>query len=173
MSPPEQTLIAVLSDHGESLSDHGEYNHGVFLYDSTLRIAFLLAGPGVPAGVRVKQQARAIDLLPTVLALMNLKPPSGLPGASLTPAFSGRDVGAEYSYAETLYPKINMGWSELRGIRTSQWKYVRAPRPELYDLVQDPGETTNIAADHPEELRQLETRLRAIMGINQRMSARR
>jgi choline-sulfatase len=150
VSPSEQTLIAVLSDHGESLSDHGEYNHGVFLYDSTLRIAFLLAGPGVPAGVRVKQQARAIDLLPTVLSLMNLKPPSGLPGASLTPAFSGKDVGAEYSYAETLYPKINMGWSELRGIRTSQWKYVRAPRPELYNLVKDPGEKKNIAAYHPE-----------------------
>ena len=64
-SPPKNTFIAVLSDHGESFSEHGEYTHGVFLYDSTLRIAFLMSGGSIPPGVRVKQQARTIDLLPT------------------------------------------------------------------------------------------------------------
>src|SRR5215471_7531266 len=89
-SPPENTLIAVLSDHGESFSEHGEYTHGVFLYDSTLRIAFLMAGGRVPAGVRVKQQARTIDLLPTVLELMGSKAPAGIQGTSLAPAFRGK-----------------------------------------------------------------------------------
>jgi arylsulfatase A-like enzyme len=77
-SPSGRTLLAVLSDHGESLGDHGEATHGVFLYDSTLRIAFLLSGAGVPAGVRVKPQARTIDLLPTILELAGVPAPSGL-----------------------------------------------------------------------------------------------
>ena len=166
-SPPEQTLIAVLSDHGEGLSEHGEYNHGVFLYDSTLRIVFLMAGPGVPAGLRVKQQARTVDLLPTVLDLVGGQAPDGLPGTSLTPAFSGKDVPTQYSYMETLFPKINMGWAELRGIRTNRWKYVRAPHPELYDLLQDPGEKADIAGSHPAEMQQLEARLKAVIGSDQ------
>ena len=68
--PPGKTLIVLLSDHGEGLGDHGEFEHGVFLYDSTVRIAWIMAGPGVPAGVHVQQQAREIDMLPTILDLM-------------------------------------------------------------------------------------------------------
>ncbi len=164
VSPPEQTLLAVISDHGESLSEHGEYNHGVFLYDSTVRIAFLLAGPGVPAGLRVKQQARTIDVLPTLMEIMGSKVPDGVQGSSLTPAFAGKETATDYAYLETLYPKINMGWAELRGIRTNHWKYIRAPHPELYDLTQDAGETANVAASHGDELRQLENRLQAVTG---------
>jgi arylsulfatase A-like enzyme/Flp pilus assembly protein TadD len=160
-SSPEKTLVAVLSDHGESLGEHGEYSHGVFLYDSTLRIAFLLAGPGVPPGLRVPQQARTIDLLPTILELLSAPSPAGVEGASLVPLFSGKDAGTAVSYAETLYPKINLGWAELRAIRTTQWKYIRAPRPELYDLSRDPMESRNVLAEHPSEVRMLEARLAA------------
>jgi len=156
------TLIAALSDHGESFSEHGEYAHGIFLYDTTLRIPFLLVGPGVPAGVRIKQQARTIDLLPTVLGLMGGKPPAEVQGASLVPAFNNEEVPAAYTYVETLFPKINMGWTELRGIRTNQWKYIRAPRPELYDLVRDPGESTNVIAAHAEKARELEAQLKTL-----------
>ncbi|MBI4875222.1 MAG: sulfatase-like hydrolase/transferase [Acidobacteria bacterium] len=163
-SPPETTLIAVLSDHGESLSEHGEYSHGVFLYDSTLRIAFLLSGPGVPAGLRVKQQARTIDLLPTILALMGGQAPPGIQGTSLAPAFTGQQVPTGDSYVETLFPKINMGWAELRGIRTNRWKYICAPKPELYDLLQDPAEATNVIRDHPAEAEALDGKLKAILG---------
>jgi choline-sulfatase len=166
-SPPEQTLIAVLSDHGEGLADHGEYTHGVFLYEPTVRIAFLLAGPGVPAGLRVRQQARNIDLLPTVLELVGGKTPERVAGTSLTPAFSGKDVPTEFCYLETLFPKINMGWAELRGIRSNRWKYVRAPRPELYDLSQDAGERVNVAASHATDVRELDRRLEALTGGGQ------
>ena len=157
------TLIAVLSDHGESLGEHGEYSHGVFLYDSTLRIALMLAGPGVPAGRRVTPQARTVDLVPTVLELMGGKAPAGIQGTSLVPAFSGQ-APAPASYAETLYPKINMGWAELRGMRTNRWKYIRAPRPELYDLASDPHETANVLETHPTEVREMEAQLSAVAG---------
>ena len=158
-SPAEKTIVAVLSDHGESLGEHGEYSHGVFLYDSTLRICYLLSGPGIPRGMRVTQQARTVDLLPTIMALLGGSAPAGVEGVSLAPSFTGKDAGADISYAETLFPKINMGWAELRGIRTNQWKYIRAPKPELYDLAADPKETRNVLAEHPAEVRKLEAQL--------------
>ena len=156
------TLVAVLSDHGESLSDHGEYSHGVFLYDATVRIAFLLAGPGVPAGARVKQQARAIDVLPTLLALTNVPVPQSAQGSNLAPALQGKPEPETFAYLETLYPKINLGWAELRGVRTSRWKYIRAPQPELYDLARDPAEKTNVIGAHPAEVKQLEANLNSV-----------
>jgi choline-sulfatase len=165
--PRDKTLIAVLSDHGESLSEHGEFTHGVFLYDSTLRIAFLLAGPGVPPGLRVKQQARTIDLAPTLLELMGLRMPHDVQGVSLAPAFTGKQVPTDFSYAETLYSKMNMGWSELRAIRTNRWKYIRAPKRELYDLVQDPAEASNVIASHPAEVQELEAKLKSVTGGSQ------
>ena len=163
------TLIAALSDHGESLGEHGEYNHGVFLYDSTVRIAFLLAGPGIPAGLRIKQQARSIDLLPTVLESLGIKAPAGLQGSSLTPALRGKEI-ANWSYEETLYPKINMGWSELRGVRTNRWLYIRAPRAELYDLSRDPGEVTNLIASHAAEAQLLEANLKSVAGATEKVT---
>ena len=164
-SPPDKLLVAVLSDHGESLGEHGEYTHGVFLYDSTLRIAFLLSGPGVPAGLRIQAQARTIDVLPTIMDLLH-GPATGVEGASLVPLFSGKSADTDISYAETLYPKINLGWAELRAIRTPRWKYIRAPKPELYDLVEDPRETRNVAATHADEVRKLEALLAAASRSN-------
>jgi len=170
-SRPENTLIAVLSDHGESFSEHGEYTHGVFLYDSTMRIAFLMAGGGIPAGVRVKQQARTIDLLPTVLEAMGGKAPPGVQGTSLAPAFRGKEVPTAYAYAETLFPKFNMGWAELRAMRTNRWKYVRAPKPELYDLAQDPAETTNVIAGHAAEAQELEGQIKAVSAGTEKVTS--
>ncbi len=158
----ENTLLVVLSDHGEGLADHGEYSHGVFLYDVTLRIACILSGPGIPKGARVKQQARAVDVLPTILDFIGEKSLPYVQGASLVPAMNGKPDSDAWSYAESLYPKINMGWAELRGIRTNRWKYVRAPKPELYDLSSDPTEIANVFEDHPEEVKALEARLRSV-----------
>jgi choline-sulfatase len=163
-SPADKTVIAVLSDHGESLSEHGEFTHGVFLYDATLRMAFMMAGPGVPAGTRVQQQVRSIDFLPTLLTLLGGRVPADIQGVNLVPAFSGKDVRTEISYEETLYPKLALGWAELRGIRTNHWKYIRAPKPELYDLTQDSKETTNVIRQHPAEVEKLEAQLKNVVG---------
>ncbi len=162
--PAGKTIVAVLSDHGESLSEHGEYTHGVFLYDATLHIAFMMAGPGIPAGVHVKQQVRSIDFLPTLLALLGGNTSATVQGVSLVPAFSGKTVASEVSYEETLYPKLALGWAELRGIRTNHWKYIRAPRPELYDLDRDPGELTNVIQQHAAEAQRLEAQLKNVIG---------
>lgn len=161
-SPANKTLVVLLSDHGEGLGQHGEAEHGIFLYDSTVRIAWVMTGPGIPAGLRIRQQAREIDLLPTVLDLLGGNASANVQGSSLVPAFSGHTVPTDYSYEETLYPKINMGWSELRGIHTADWMYVRAPKPELYNLDQDPGELNNVIDAHPKEYRRLDAQLKTL-----------
>lgn len=158
------TLIVVLADHGEAFSEHGEYAHGVFLYDTTLHIPFLIAGPGVPAGTRVKSQVRTIDLLPTLLELVRVGAPQGIQGVSLAPAFAGKEFPAGASYVETLFPKINMGWAELRAVRTGRWKYISAPKPELYDLAEDPAETRNVIGSHPAEARAFQAKLKILAG---------
>ena len=83
-------------------------------------------------------------------------------GTSLVPAFTGKTVPSTYSHEETLYPKINMGWSELRGIHTAHWMYVRAPKPELYNLDEDPGELNNVIDAHPKEYRELDAQLKEL-----------
>jgi choline-sulfatase len=160
--PQGKTMIVLLSDHGEGLGQHGEAAHGIFLYDSTVRIAWIMSGPGIPAGLRIKQQVREIDVLPTIVNLLGGKPSAVIQGVSVVPAFSGKPISTEYSYEETLYPKINMGWSELRGIHTDHWMYIRAPKPELYDLDHDPGELKNVIGSQPKEFRELEAKLKQL-----------
>ncbi len=164
-SPPGKTLIVLLSDHGEDLGQHGEFHHGIFLYDATVRIAWIMDGPSIPAGVRIQQQARTIDVLPTVLDLLGGKASSAVQGTSMVPALSGKQVASTYSYEETLFPKFMMNWAALRGLHTADWMYVHAPRPELYDLQNDPGELHNVIDAHPREYRELEKQLKLLSQV--------
>ena len=132
------------------------------MYDSTLQIPFLLAGPGVPAGRRVKQQARTIDVLPTILDLMGGRIPENVQGVPLTGTFRGTENPAALSYIESMYPKLNMGWAELRGIRSNRWKYIRAPKSELYDLTEDPAESKNVIERQPTEVEKFEAELKSL-----------
>jgi choline-sulfatase len=167
------TLIVYLSDHGESLGEHGEPTHGIFLYGATLDVPLIIAPPGrsasgspalVPAGRRVKALARLVDVTPTVLDLVGISVPAGFDGVSLLPAVAADDGAAArlpsaadtadalagpISYAETFYPRFHYNWSELTAVETERWRFVRAPRPELYDVRQDPKELRDVTADHP------------------------
>ena len=143
----DETLVVLVSDHGEGLGDHGEATHGVFLYESTLRVPMILSLPGVlPRGKRVSTPIRTIDLMPTVLKLVDLPEPEDIQGTSLLPLASRR--GADLllkSVSESILPRENYGWSELASIRVGDWKYILAPREELYDLRTDPQELKNLA----------------------------
>lgn len=166
------TLIVVASDHGEGLGDHGEKTHGIFVYDATLRVPLIAAGPGLPPGGRaVETQVGLIDVLPTVLELLGWPAPKGLPGRSLVPLMARPDAGRTEAgrpiYVESLSPLLSRGWAPLRGLRTPSWKYIDAPAAELYDVAADPGETRNLLDERPEVARRLrgdleaETRRRA------------
>lgn len=165
----ERTLFAVLGDHGESLGEHGEATHGVFLYDDAVRIPFLVAGPGVPAGKVVDAQVRSIDLAPTILAALGLAPESQMQGASLWPLIKGQaNLPAEsrFAYLETIYPRTHMGWSELRAVRTAEWKYIQAPQEELYDLRIDPSESRNGLKFNPAVLERYKAVMGSILGAS-------
>lgn len=163
----EQTLIAALGDHGESLGEHGETTHGIFLYDAAVRIPFILAGPGVPPGKVVNAQVRSIDLVPTILAALKLPLPGQLQGNSLWPLLEGSGgLAAEsrFAYMETIYPRTHMGWSELRALRTVDWKYIQAPEEELYELRKDAAERQNNIKASPAMAERYKTLLGGIVG---------
>jgi choline-sulfatase len=168
----DNTLVIVTSDHGEGLGDHGEDVHGYFVYEATLRVPLVLRGPGVNPGTRVDVVARTIDLFPTILELMRLDVPvPKTSGRSLAPALGGRPLGDEPSFAESLVPLIHYGWSDLRAVRDGRWKYILAPRPELYDLQTDPRELTNVADAEPSRARAMRSGLQARLR-DERTSAR-
>jgi len=142
----ENTVVVFTSDHGDGLGEHGESTHSLFIYESTTRVPLLMTGPGVPAGRRVDQLVRTVDIAPTVLDLAGLEVPAGLDGASLVPVWNGRE-DQRTAYLETFVTRLNFGWSELRGMRGVGSKVILAPRPEAYDLAADPEETRNLLED--------------------------
>jgi arylsulfatase A-like enzyme/Flp pilus assembly protein TadD len=143
----DASTIILLADHGEGLGDHGEQEHGMFLYDETTRVPFIVKLPGQREARRVTAPAQHIDVAPTVLALVGLHAPADLRGRNLVPAIEGRgtipDAGI---YAEAMLPRYHFGWSEIYSLTDARYRYIRAPRDELYDLPGDPKEQSSIAA---------------------------
>jgi arylsulfatase A-like enzyme/Flp pilus assembly protein TadD len=146
----DSTLIVVVGDHGEGLDEHGEPDHGIFLYDSTLRVPLIIRAPGTRQRGNVERLARLVDVMPTVLDLLGLSIPAGLRGRSLLDAMNGAGDDEILAYAEARYARYHYGWSELRSMRDDRFKYIDAPRPELYDLREDPAELLNLVDTHAE-----------------------
>lgn len=144
----DETAIVVVADHGESLGDHGESTHGFFVYDSTLRVPFLLSAPGVVPEGRVVTDgvARTVDVVPTVCDLFQVRPPALVHGRSLLAAARGEAPMPDEAVVESFTAQLNFGWSPLRGLRTATKKFIEAPRPELFDLASDPKEERDLAA---------------------------
>ena len=143
----DAAMIVVLSDHGEGLGDHGEQEHGLFLYRETIRVPLVIKLPRQKsAGRRVTAPVQHIDLVPTILDMLKLPPRPALRGRSLQPLFGGGTIPEQGLYAEALYARYHFGWSELSALTDARYAFIRAPRDELYDLQQDPGERHNLAS---------------------------
>jgi choline-sulfatase len=137
------TLTVVTADHGEAFGEHGEIGHSIFVYDTTLQVPLLLSGPGVPRGRTIDGRVSLIDVAPTVLRLLGISSLDA-DGIDLGPATNGAPVPSRDLYAESFAPLLDFGWSPLRAIRSGPWKYIAAPKPELYNLARDPGETQDV-----------------------------
>ncbi len=160
----QDALVVITADHGEALGEHGETGHGYFAYETTLRVPFIARGPGLPVGATIPGIVRAVDVMPTVLDLLGLS--AGAPattGTSLAAAFRGGAAAPGTTYAESLTPLVHYQWSDLRVWREASWKYILAPRPELYDLARDPGETRDLAAAEPARARALRAALEKVL----------
>ena len=141
----ERAIVAVVSDHGEGLNDHGEAEHGLLLYREALHVPWIVRLPGGRrGGTRVTGAAALVDVAPTLLALAGA-PADGMDGRSLVPALAARRVPERTVYSETLYPSLHFGWSDLTSAVDGRYHYIRAPKPELYDLTVDSAERVNLA----------------------------
>ena len=150
----DQSAIAFVASHGEGLGDHGESAHGLLTYDDALHIPLIVKPPaGEGAGRRVKIAVQQVDLVPTILNLAKAPLPGNLRGRSLTPLLD-RDgiIANQLIYSESLYGFYHFGWAELTSLTDGRFRYIRAPKEELYDLDSDPNEQRNIADSHAETL---------------------
>jgi hypothetical protein len=144
-------VVAVAGDHGESLGEHGEDSHGVFVYRSTQHVPLILSGHGLPGGRRVEHTVGLVDLAPTLLKLLDLPSLPDTDGRSLTPLLTTEPVRAsswkEPYELESMYGRYAYGWEPPRALVKDGIKYIDLPRPELYDLASDPAETNDLL--HP------------------------
>ncbi len=139
----EGAMIVVVGDHGEGLGEHHEDTHGIFLYDSTTHVPLIVKLPNErEAGRTVDAQVRTTDIMPTILGLLGIAAPANLDGDSLEPFFAGVEAAHRTVFGQTDYP-LRFGWAPLRSIRTEGFKFIEAPKPELYDLNNDPDESRN------------------------------
>lgn len=136
----QRSLVVLVSDHGESLGDHGEMSHGYFIYESTLHVPLMIHWPAGDAA-RAALDARPaglLDVAPTILDFLGIPVPSSFEGRSLLRG------APTLVYGETVYAHDSFGWAALRSLRSGDYKYIDAPRPELYDLRHDPRELHNL-----------------------------
>ena len=139
------TVIIVTSDHGEGLLDHGEPGHGLFLYDTTIHVPLLVLLPdGAYGGHRVRQQVRLMDVAPTALELLSVDVPPTFAGASMIDLVGNPGAPERWVYAETYYPRLHYGWSEVFAVRDGTEKYIQSPFPEMYVVADDPGESLDV-----------------------------
>jgi tetratricopeptide (TPR) repeat protein len=154
----DRAVIVLMSDHGEGLSQHGEDEHGIFLYREDLHVPLMLKLPkSERAKTSIAPPVGLIDIFPTIAALTGVSPPK-LRGMSLLDV-AGHAPRAQY--AETLYPRIHLGWSDLRSLISDRNHFIKAPRPELYDVVRDPEERTNILESERREYASMRQELEA------------
>lgn len=158
-------VIAIATDHGEGLGDHGESSHGVLLYQEMLHAIFGITAPEGSAEAErlreglVPEIAGFVDVLPTLFATLGLPPPGGAPGRSLLDP----PPSSLAAYGESYYSTIHFGWSPILSLRTRDWTYIDAPEPELFDRSKDPGETRNVLGANVDVAHALAARLEAMI----------
>ncbi|MGD1069307.1 MAG: sulfatase-like hydrolase/transferase [Bryobacteraceae bacterium] len=155
----DKALVVLTADHGEGLGDHGESDHGYFVYESTLHVPLIIHWPqgSAPLPARVEQPVGLIDVAPSILDFLKIPAPQGFKGRSFL------DGSARPVYSESVYARDCFGWAALRSLRVGAYKYIDAPRPELYDLGKDPGELNSVISTHAGEASRLREQLRKLV----------
>lgn len=157
----ENTLVAVVGDHGEGLGDHNESTHGFMVYGSTMRVPMILSLPhALPRGKRVTRPVSIVNVARTLAEVAGLKSAGSLGGgASLVPTWTGGEMENPVYYSESHAPFVEHRWCPLHAISTEAWKYIKTERPELYRLSDDPDELNDLSAVMPEQVREMESLL--------------
>lgn len=150
----ERLLTVLTADHGEAFGEHGEIEHGYFVYDTTVAVPLLISYPGVLPPGDAKAQPSLVDVAPTVLAGFDWESPT-TDGVSLLPLLRGEAMDVPPAYVETEVPWNTYGWAPLHALRDAHYKFIDAPQAELYRLDADPGESHNLHAAEPQRVAQM------------------
>jgi arylsulfatase A-like enzyme/Flp pilus assembly protein TadD len=161
----DNATVIVLSDHGEGLGDHGELEHGLFVYDEVIRVPWIMKLPASRSGGRqIAAPIQHLDLMPTLLTSAGLPPMPSLRGRDLTALLNHRgQLAPQGIYSEALYPRYHFGWSELLSLTDERYRFIKAPREELYDLDRDPDEKQNIVAERSQAASAMRSALDALV----------
>lgn len=161
----DNTIVIVTGDHGESLGEHGEETHGFFVYEATQHVPLVWKSPNPRlTAKRVPGTVQLVDLAPSILQEIGIRAPNVMQGTGFLRAMMGRSQPASEAYAESYYSRLQFGWSELKTIYRYPYKYIEAPRPELYNLAEDPGELKNLFDENQSLANTLKEELLALMG---------
>ena len=165
----DSTLIIITSDHGEMLGQHGEITHGYFVYQPALKVPLILKTPGHSRARKITDTVGIVDIMPTVCSMLNIEIPTPIQGQDLSACLSGGSLSTpdRHLLCQSLEP-TKYSVNPLTGVVSDQYKYIRTTRPELYDLVSDPHELNNLAAQEPERLQYMEQALRDILETSTR-----
>jgi choline-sulfatase len=160
----EGLVVSILADHGEALGEHGENTHGVLLYEPTVRVPWLVRLPQARrGGAVVREPVRTVDVAPTLLGLLDVPSLKEVDGVDLSASVQeGAPAPDLASYSESLYLHLLLGWAELRSLKRGALKLIDAPRPELFDLTRDPGESTNLYEQERRTAAKLKQELEAL-----------
>jgi len=160
----EDTILVLMADHGESLGEHGEATHTFFVYDATQHVPLIVRTPWGDRG-RSRAQVSTVDLMPTLLDLLQLPAQEGIDGHSRARlVLDPRGESPAVAYSETYFPRFHYGWQHLRALRDGRYKYIEAPTPELYDVHADPAETKNLYQAFSQRAEQMRTALGRLAG---------
>lgn len=159
----QKSLLIIAGDHGEGLGEHNEKYHGIFLYDSVLKVPLLLCNEElIKKTKRIKNQVSLLDIFPTVLDFLKIKGYKNIQGQSLLPLINNKEFVDKPIYLETLLPFLTYGLSPMEGIRTPEYKFIKAPKPELYDLKKDDQENVNLYNQQQQKAKNLERKMNII-----------
>jgi arylsulfatase A-like enzyme/Tfp pilus assembly protein PilF len=158
----QKTIVIITGDHGESLGEHGEPNHGIFLYDCTVKVPLLIHVPDGTAK-SIPDLVRHIDIAPTILDWLGYPADPGMQGKSLIPLLEGKEKQKRLAYSESKFGELHYGWSPLESMTSRDFKYIHAPRAELYARKQDPGELNNLIKEKDSIAKQLNAQLQDIL----------
>ena len=168
----DRTLIVFTADHGESLGEHGEKTHAIFVYDATVKVPLLFRYPSrFPKGESYEGPVRSVDIVPTILGIVGLPGKEETQGVDLTAALAGKEPPPDLAqYSESLVSEVGFGMAPLYALRRGGYKYIRAPRPELYDLRSDPRELHNLFESEKGRAASLDRELTALLAESARRS---
>ncbi len=157
----DNSLIIMMADHGESLGEHDEDSHGFFIYKPTVWIPLIIHAPFKFPRQKINNIVESIDVAPTILEALGIPAPGSFQGQSLMNLmFGDKEARKDVAYTETYYPRMHYGWSELKALYFNKnWKYILAPKQELYDLREDADEKENLALKESVQARKARTRL--------------